>query len=87
MFLGDVVLNPGVDLTFLGMPTCNAYSNGNLANFPFPLTATGTGTVPFAIPNNPVFAGAVLSSQVVALSLATPFNLVSSNGNAITIGF
>ncbi|MFN7588223.1 MAG: hypothetical protein ACK5UQ_06900 [Planctomycetota bacterium] len=87
MFLGDLVLNPGVDLTFLGMPTCNAYSNGNLANFPFPLTATGTGTVPFAIPNNPVFAGAVLSSQVVALSLATPFNLVSSNGNAITIGF
>ena len=87
MFLGDLVLNPGVDLTFLGMPTCNAYSNGNLANFPFPLTGTGTGTVPFAIPNNPVFAGAVLSSQVVALSLATPFNLVSSNGNAITIGF
>jgi hypothetical protein len=87
MFLGDVVLNPGVDLTFLGMPTCNAYSNGNLANFPFPLTPTGTGTVPFAIPNNPVFAGSVLSVQVVALSLATPFNLVSSNGNAITIGF
>ena len=87
MFLGDFVLNPGIDLTFLGMPTCNAYSNGNLANFAFPLTPTGTGSVPFAIPNNPAFAGAVLSAQVVALSLATPFNLVSSNGNAITIGF
>lgn len=87
MFLGDLVLNPGIDLTFLGMPTCNAYSNGNLANFPFPLTVAGAGSVPFAIPNNPAFAGAVLSAQVVALSLATPFNLVSSNGNAITIGF
>jgi len=87
MFLGDFVLNPGVDLTFLGMPTCNAYTNGNLVNFAFPLTPTGTGSVPLAIPNNPAFAGAVLSAQVVALSLATPFNLVSSNGNAITLGF
>lgn len=86
LFIGDTIINPGVDLGFIGMPGCNAYSNGNLLNLSFP-TPGGNGSVPLAIPNNPAIAGAVLTSQVVALSLDTPANLVVSNGNAVVVGY
>ena len=37
LFVGDAVVNPGLDLTFLGMPGCSAYTNGNLASATFPV--------------------------------------------------
>ena len=46
----------------------------------------GTGSVTLPIPNNPGLIGLVLSAQSVCFSLATPFNLVSSNGLQVTIG-
>jgi hypothetical protein len=45
-----------------------------------------TGSFAFPIPNNNALIGVVLSTQTVMFSLATPFNLVSSNGVALTLG-
>jgi hypothetical protein len=84
-FFGTAVVNPGLDLTFLGMPGCSAYTNGDLGASTFPM-AGPTGSFAFPIPNNNALIGVVLSTQTVMFSLATPFNLVSSNGVALTLG-
>ena len=76
----------GLDLTFLGMPGCFA-TNGNPVGVTFPVSfpaATGSDA---ADPEQPRPRRYVLSAQSIAFSLATPFNLVSSNGLQITIGF
>ncbi len=87
VFFGDTQVNPGIDLTFLGMPGCFGYTNANLGSATFPVSLpAGTGSVPLAIPNNPVFVGAVLTSQSIAFSLVTPLNLISSNGMRIELG-
>ncbi|MBL8752946.1 MAG: hypothetical protein JNK15_06550 [Planctomycetes bacterium] len=84
-FFGTAVVNPGLDLTFLGMPGCSAYTNGDLGAFTFPM-AGPTGSFAFPIPNNAGLIGVTLSTQTAMFSLATPFNLVSSNGVVLTLG-
>lgn len=86
IFFGDVVINPGVDLTFIGMAGCNAYSNANIGTFSFPAIG-GSGFAPLPIPNNPAFVGATLSAQTLGLSTLTALNLVASNGVQFTVGF
>lgn len=85
LFLGTTAINPGTDLTFLGMPGCHAYTNANLTSASFPVTS-GTGSVNLPIPNNPGLLNLSLSCQSVAFSLATPANLIASNGLQFTIG-
>ena len=84
-FFGSAVVNPGLDLTFLGMPGCYAYTNADLGSFAFPVVA-GQGLFNFGIPNNPALIGASLSTQSVAFTLLTPFNLASSNGLEMVLG-
>jgi hypothetical protein len=84
-FFGDTAINPGVSLTFLGMPGCFAYTNANLLSVTFPV-AGGSGSVSFPIPNNPTLIGATLTSQSLAFSLDTPAGLISSNGVTFTVG-
>ncbi len=87
LFFGSAVVNPGLDLSFLGMPGCFAYTNGNLASGSFPVALpAGTGSFTLAIPNNPGLVGVSLSAQSLCFTLATPFNLASSNGLQINIG-
>lgn len=86
IYFGDFVLNPGVDLGFIGMVGCNAYSNANIGTFSFPAIG-GSGFAPLPIPNNLAFVGATLSAQTLALSTLTALNLVASNGVQFTVGF
>jgi hypothetical protein len=84
---GDQVVNPGLDLTFLGMPTCSGYTNLNLGMYGTGPIASGTGSFTLPIPNNPAIAGTVLSTQGISLSLSNPFGLNSSNGTRVLIGY
>ncbi|HEX5053605.1 MAG TPA: hypothetical protein VFZ65_17635 [Planctomycetota bacterium] len=86
LFFGTAQV-PGLDLTFLGMPGCRGYTNANLTSASFPVALpAGTGSQPLPIPSTMSLAGTVLTSQAVAFSLATPLNLVTSNGTRIDIG-
>jgi len=86
VFFGTAAVNPGFPLAAIGMPGCFSYTSADLGSLTAPVAA-GTGTLPFAIPANPALAGASLTAQAVALSLATPLNLASSNGTTISVGF
>lgn len=77
---GSTAVNPGVDLTVIGMPGCSAYTSLDIGLFTGSLVANGVSTFPLAIPNNPALTGSVLASQGVAFSAATPLGLAASNG-------
>ena len=84
-FFGTLVVNPGVDLTFLGMPGCAGYTNADLGSFSYPVVGN-QGQLSLPIPANASLIGTSLSAQAVAFSLATPLNLITSNGNVSVIG-
>ena len=86
LFFGDTQINPGIDLTFLGMPTCFAYTNANLLSVSAPVIGP-SAIVPLPIPANPAIAGSILATQGIALSANTPSGLVSSNGNLSIVGY
>ncbi|MBM3960538.1 MAG: hypothetical protein FJ306_01335 [Planctomycetes bacterium] len=86
VFFGTSAVLPGLDLTFLGMPGCFGYQSSDLGAFSFPV-AGGGGTLPLPIPNNAQLVGSLLHAQSVCFSLATPLNLVSSNGVTLSLGF
>lgn len=82
---GDTAIEPGIDLSSIGMAGCHAYSNVNLGSLTVPTTA-GSASVPLVIPNVPAFVGYAFTSQVLALSVQTSLNVVSSNGLAVVVG-
>ena len=84
-FFGTLVVNPGVDLTLLGMPGCAGYTNADLGSFSYPVVGN-QGQLSLPIPANASLIGTSLSAQAVAFSLATPLNLITSNGNVSVIG-
>lgn len=87
LFFGDTVVNPGIDLGFLGASGCRAYTNGNLGSATFPLTLpAGTGSFGLPIPANPLLTGVTITSQVFAFTLLNPLNLEASNGATWTLG-
>ncbi|MBL8755980.1 MAG: hypothetical protein JNK15_21980 [Planctomycetes bacterium] len=86
LFFGDQPA-PGLDLGFLGMPGCRAYSSANLTSAVFPaVQPAGTGTQGLPIPNSGALVGAGLTAQALAFTLATPLNLVASNGTQLVLG-
>jgi hypothetical protein len=85
--LGSVVIDPGLDLTYAGMPGCFNATSLDLGAFLAGPATTGEVTMPLPIPSDPAIAGAVLATQGFALSLATPLGLASSNGVRLTIDF
>ncbi|MEO6597817.1 MAG: hypothetical protein ABIP94_23980 [Planctomycetota bacterium] len=88
VFVGDLQVNPGLNLTFIGMNGCFGYTNANLGSATFPVSpTTWSGSQALPIPNNAMLVGTVLTCQSVAFSLATPLNLVASNGTKLTLGF
>lgn len=85
--LGNVALNPGLDLTSINMPGCFAYTNLDIGLFTTQPLVGATGTLPLPIPSNINLAGYSLAVQGISLSLTTPLLLASSNGAVVQLGF
>jgi hypothetical protein len=83
---GTQVVNPGLDLTFVGMAGCFGYTDLGIGLFTSGPVVSGVSEFSLAIPNNPALVGAVLSSQGVSLSATTSLGLAASNGMQITVG-
>ena len=78
-------LNPGTNLTPLGLTGCFQYVTLDLLQTWLPIA--GVGQTPFAIPNNPGLAGFPLSTQGVVFHLGVnPADTLTSNGLLLTVG-
>jgi hypothetical protein len=77
--LGMTEFTAGIDLSFLGMPTCSLYASLDVtAGF---IPALGTGSTPFPLPAVPSLAGTiVLSQSTVLVPGINPFGFITSNG-------
>jgi hypothetical protein len=84
---GTTVVNPGIDLTAIGMAGCFSYTSFDLGLFAGGPTIGGVSSFPFPLPNDPLLAGASFATQGVSLSLATALNLAASNGLQFVVGF
>jgi hypothetical protein len=83
--LSTTRLDPGVDLTAIGMPGCLQHAGLDSLNVTFPVG--GQATFLFAIPNNPGLMGFQLTAQSVAfVTGANAAGLTTSNGVALTLG-
>ena len=75
----------GLELTFFGMPGCNAYVNLDVVTVMS--VAAGTGSTPLAIPSTTTLVGTEVFNQSVALVLnINAANMVNSNGIKLKIG-
>jgi hypothetical protein len=83
---GTSALAPAVDLTAIGMPGCFAYTSADLGATSEPAMG-GNANIGLPIPAINALAGVSMTAQAVVFSQATPLNLVTSNGNTVTIGF
>jgi len=85
LILGFNQVNPGVDLTFLGMPGCDLYATLD-TQLPFPLAGPVT-TLPLPIPATPSLAGFTFATQAATFTpAANAFGFLSSNGVSLTVG-
>ncbi|MCC7395474.1 MAG: DUF4623 domain-containing protein [Planctomycetes bacterium] len=87
MGFGSVAINPGVDLTVIGMPGCFAYQTLDIGLFTTGPSIAGTAAFPLAIPANASLAGASLAAQGLGFTLSTPATLSTSNGLLFVVGF
>jgi len=77
--LGFGSIVPGFDLAPLGAPGC--YQHVGVSASAVFLPSGNTGTIPFAIPNNPGLAGVRVFAQSLALTPSVnPLGVVTSNG-------
>jgi hypothetical protein len=77
--LGTTQFSPGIDLTPLGMPTCNLYTS--LDATPSVALVAGSCSLTLPIPNSPGLAGALIYSQGAAFVPGiNPFGFLTSNG-------
>lgn len=81
--LSLTAITPALDLTFLGMPTCELYQNLDLLT-QFAMVS-GTGTSPLALPASTNLIGTVLHAQSATFSPGVnPFGFATSNGLTLT---
>ncbi|MCU0866979.1 MAG: hypothetical protein MUC36_24600 [Planctomycetes bacterium] len=84
--LSTTRLDPGIDLTAIGMPGCLQHAGLDSLNLLVP--TAGSATFPFPIPNNPSLNGFQLTAQSAAfVSGVNAAGLITSNGVALTVGF
>ena len=85
--LGLTTVNPGFDLTGIGMARCFRYTD-NLATLLFFPLGSSTVSTPFQVPNMP---GVTVSVQALAYApsapFTTPLGALASNGMALQLGF
>ena len=84
-WFGEIAVNPGVDLGFIGAVGCFAYTNANLGAFLAPVIS-GSGTFTVSVPNNPALLAYELTVQASAASNSTTVGFVTSNGLTGVIG-
>ncbi len=77
---GSSALNPGIDLTAIGMPGCAAYQSLDIGLLTGSATTNGVSTFPLPIPNSPALTGSQLAAQGVAFAVTAPLPLAASNG-------
>lgn len=83
--LGLTRIDPGVDLTFLGMPGCFQWTSLDVTYVLVP--AGGASTYSMPVPNNPVLMGYTMSAESIAfVNGVNAAGLVASNGVQITVG-
>ena len=83
--LSTTQINPGVDLTVIGMPGCFQLVGLDVMYALFPVA--GSATYNLVVPNNPALMGATLGSQSAAFYAgANPFGVITSNGVGLTLG-
>jgi hypothetical protein len=85
VFFGSASFDPGIPLAGIGAPGCFGHTSADLGALTFPVIGNA-GSQGLPIPNTPAFVGASFSAQAVAFSLATPLNLITSNGVTATVG-
>ena len=83
---GTAPVNPGIDLTVIGMPGCFGYTTFDIGLFSSGPVVGGTSSFPLAIPAVLSLNGTVLAMQGVSLSRYTPSLLATSNGVTLTLG-
>ena len=82
--LGTTEFTTGVDLTFLGMPGCRAYTSLDASVAFVPVGGAGSQALP--VPVNPSLAGAVVLTQGAAFAPGiNTFGFVMSNGLRLTL--
>lgn len=84
---GGLAVNPGLDLTVIGMPGCFSYTSFDIGLFQTGAVINQIGSFVLPIPANTALAGSALAAQGVSLSILTPLGLNSSNGLQFTVGF
>lgn len=78
-------INPGTNLTSLGLTGCFLYVNVDIVESWVPVA--GIGQSPFPIPNNTSLAGIQFMTQgAVFASGINPAGMLSSNGLLLTVG-
>ena len=83
---GTQAVNPGLDLTGLGMPGCFGYTSLDIGFVVTnPIVGT-TASLPLPVPSAPAFIGSQFHAQGVGFTLANALNLASSNGMSLFFG-
>ena len=83
--LSTVILNPGTDLTSIGMPGC--LLSVNLDVLSLLVAIGGQATSPLTVPNNPTLIGTQIGAQSAAFyGEANAFGMVTSNGMRLSVG-
>lgn len=82
--LGLAEINPGLDLTPLGMPGCFQYVGADATQIWFP--AGGAGSLTWALPTSAAFAGVEVKTQSAALVPGiNATGAITSNGLRLTL--
>ncbi|MBM3960962.1 MAG: hypothetical protein FJ306_03550 [Planctomycetes bacterium] len=84
---GSLPINPGVDLSGIGMPGCFSYTTFDLNLYQTGPVVNQIGSFVLPIPANTALAGSTLAAQGVSLSIVTSLGLNASNGLTFTVGF
>jgi hypothetical protein len=77
---GSSTVNPGADLSAIGMTGCFGLVSLDLGIYGPSVVIGGTGNFPLPIPNSPALTGTAIASQALSFSTANPAGLASSNG-------
>jgi hypothetical protein len=77
---GSSAVNPGTDLTVIGMAGCASYTSFDLGLFGPSVVVGGSANLALPIPADPALTGTALATQAVSFSAANPLGLATSNG-------
>lgn len=83
---GSMVVEPGIDLTPVGMAGCFGYTNLDIGLFSTGPVVGGTGSFGLPIPTNPALVGSAMSAQGIALGGTNLLGLAASNGLELVFG-